>query len=314
MHNIIKASDPKNGWLRFHDWRPIMARSAFCDENWIGEAWIGALAKSSGKNYYEIVDLPACRYYFGKEQWGHLTSWLTEIGTAGDDSRAWRESVFGKLISPPKDGQRGQWILPKWKDYEHVAGLGLIHDMHQIGGNDLQLPWLVVQEMQRRLGFDDSVRFIGYWQLGDALKVEGGIPERVVCSVFYKPGRKDNSGKTSPPVYLLAPMNNTDEDITLVLKPNLAKFGLQSLSNGRFLDLYRAMPWTFAPSHWKANADDPESPYIVGKPVQEYFALKNGAAKVIIPGRSFRALLLLGENAEPVLRAPSTRLPFLLNE
>ena len=35
--------------------------------------------------------------------------------------------------------------------------------------------------------WDDNVRFVGYWELGEALKVEGAVPEKVVCSLYYRP-------------------------------------------------------------------------------------------------------------------------------
>jgi hypothetical protein len=309
IYNIIKAANPLDGWVRHHDWSPSMPIAAFCDDNWLGEGDCGALAASKGKNYFDIYDLPTFRMKFVNEQWGHLTSWLTEMATAGPNTREWREAVYGKMISPPKDGKRGEWILPKWKDYEHVAGLVWAHDAFITGGNSLDLPVMVLREMQRQAGFDDTMQFIGYWALGNALRIEGGEPEKIVCSLYFKPAGKDAQGAPTTPWLMLAPFNNTDYDVTLTLRPNLAKFGLDGLENGRCLDLYRAINWTFAPTAWKPNNDDPEPPYMVGKPVHEYFPLRNGAVSVTVPARSFRALLVLGADEQPGLNPPSNHLP-----
>ena len=94
---------------------------------------------------------------------------------------------------------------------------------------------------------------------------------------------------------ILAPMNNTDEDVVLTLKPNLAALGFASLANGQASDIFHACDFRWqGPPGWLANSGDPEPPNITipGKP--ETFAVLNGAVKVTVPKRSFR-MLLLGE-------------------
>jgi hypothetical protein len=92
---------------------------------------------------------------------------------------------------------------------------------------------------------------------------------------------------------ILVPMNNTDQDVTLTLKPDLKKLGLTAPAKGRFVDIYRAFDFTWqAPPGWYANAGDPEGPYITIKGREEAFALNDGMAAVTVPKRNFRVLLL----------------------
>lgn len=327
VSNIIKSADPAYGWIRHHDWGPNMVDGAFMDENWIGEGLIGPIQATPEKNYYRVVDLPMARYCFLKEPWGHPTGWLTELACSAGTDKAKRAEWYGKMVRPPKDGRHGDWTLPRWKDYEHVAGLALTHDMWNAGGNDLTLPVVVLDEVQRRMGWDDHVKFIGYWDLGDALQVEGGIPEKIVCSVFYRPaGPPSNpriatlnldalcpfgkmsvgdatksflraAGARKDGWLVLAPFNNTDEDATVTLRPNLKKFGFASLANGRLHDIYRAFDGAWqGPPGWLANAGDPEAPYLEVKPSWEVFPIENGAARIPVAKRNFRALVLLGRD------------------
>ena len=86
-------------------------------------------------------------------------------------------------------------------------------------------------------------------------------------------------------------MNNTDEDVTVTLKPNLKKFGLEALADGRLRDMYRATE-LIHDMGWILNKGDLEPPYHVLKAEEIVFPMKNGAAEVAIPKRNFRALLL----------------------
>jgi len=244
--------------------------------------------------------------------------------SAGEDKEK-RAAWYGKMVTPPKDGKHGEWTLPHWKDYEHVAGLGLAHDMWQVGGNDLQLPSAVLDEIERRMLWDDKVKFIGYWELGDALRVEGGVPERIVCSVFCRPAHSvaphrldfgdeeidkmmpfgqfhvaENvksflraAGKNKRGWLILAPFNNSDDDVTITLRPNLAKLGFAQQENGQWRDVYRMFDGAWqAPPGWLPNVGDPEPPYIAIKGQDAMFPMKDGVATIPIPKRNFRMLLL----------------------
>jgi hypothetical protein len=324
IYNIMRAAHPEYGWVRFHDWTNSMVTSAFCDDNWYGEGLISALASHPELNYYQVIDLTMARLLFSSETWGHLTSFLTEMACSAGNDREKRAEWYGKMVSPPKDGKHGEWVLPRWKDYEHVAGIGLTHDMWQIGGNDLQVPWMWVQHVERMMRWDDAVRFVGYWDLGDLLQVEGGVKDKIVCAVYYRPaglpkpdvpdleeivqkGNRFNSfsvsedtraylrqvGESENGWLVLAPMNNSDEDVTITLQPNFAKLGVQQPANARLRDIYRAFDFTWtAPPPWMANAGDPEGPFFSIEGRDESFPLVNGAARVTLPKRNFRMLLL----------------------
>ena len=150
-------------------WAPVSSPwAAFADDNWIGEGFISALGAAPQHNYHGIVDFPTARVNFVNTQWGHLNNWLTEMATSAAQDRDQTAGWNGKMISPPKDGKPGRWTLPRWKDYEHVAGLGLLHDMWDAGGNDVPLAWWWLQEIKRMMHWDDNVQFIGYWELADA--------------------------------------------------------------------------------------------------------------------------------------------------
>jgi len=291
LWNIIKTADPEYGWVRLHDLTPIMPVAAFCNDIWSGEGLITPIGNTPEKNYYRVVDLPYARVEYMGEHWGQLQAWLTELGVyAGFDPEK-REQWYGKMVEPPKDGKRGKWVLPRMKDYEHVAGLALIHDMWMFGGNDLGISSVRVRKMQREMGWDDSLQFTGYWELGDALEMDGYVPEKVVCSLYYKPRGKDADGNQTGPWLFLAAMNNSDKDVTVTLKPNLKKYGLEELANGRLRDMYRATGLIYDMKSI-LNKGDPEPPYHVLKAQEIVFPMKNGAAKVTIPKRNFRALLL----------------------
>jgi hypothetical protein len=298
VYNIIKAADPQYGWVRFHDWNNNMAIDAFCDENWIGEGLIGALQAAPQNNYYSVVDSAWARVEFNSEKWGILQNWLTEMAVSAGEDKEKHAGWYGKMISPPRNGQHGVWVLPRWNDYEHVAGLAFTNDSWNVWGNDLQLPITRLGLMQDHLGWGPDVQFIGYWELGDALQVDGGVPEKVVCSIYYKPASKDATGKAIAPWLLLVPFNNTDEDVTITLRPNLRKFGLAQFANGTLLDEYRATDFTFV-GHpgWLANAGDPEPPHIHVAATKESFPLISGSAQVTIAKRNFRALLLQAKNS-----------------
>ncbi|MDD5705624.1 MAG: DUF6067 family protein [Kiritimatiellae bacterium] len=315
IYNLIKAHNPRTGgWVRHHDWSPNMVSAAFCDDNWLGEGACGAIVADPKHNYYDLVTLPGMRLQYGKEHWGHLTSWLTEMGVyVGNDPEA-RADVYGKMVKPPKDGEPGEWILPKWKDYEHVAGLAIVHDLPQVGGNSLDVPWWKVQEVERLMGWDDHVEFTGYWESGDRLTVQGGVPEKIVCALYRRPASappatfvtncaaynpwgttygvfytKDGcraklraAGANKNGWLILAPMNNTDEDVTLTLKPDLPAFGLEALANGRLRDIYRDYE-----GDWKK--DDMRLQF---QPEGESFPMTTGVAVVPVAKRNFRMLLL----------------------
>ena len=151
-----------------------------------------------------------------------------------------------------------------------MAGLAIIHDIGQVGGNDFQAPIWTVYEIERLMGWDDYVQFTGYWETGDRLKVIGGAPEKIVCSLYHRPASAPppvvvaNSAAYNPAAafstfytadrcrtnlkaaganekgwLILTPMNNTDEDVTLTLRPDLKAFGLSCLAGGQLRDIYR---------------------------------------------------------------------------
>ncbi|MBI4028425.1 MAG: hypothetical protein HY360_25795 [Verrucomicrobia bacterium] len=316
IYNVMKAADPVYGWVRFHDWIPNMPSASFCDDNWIGEGMIGAIAGSPGKNYHTVVDIPTARLLFANEHWGHLTSWLTEMGKYGRMTRAPRADG---------DGDPGEWAFPPadLADHEHVAGLALLHDIWQVGGNSLELPWMWVAEIERLMRWDEPVRFVGYWELDDRLEMAGRMPEKVECSLYYRPAglappnteavdfTKDpeswrrfvvapkvkaqlrSAGGATTGWLILAPMNNTDEDVTVTLRPNLSKLGLKAPANGRWRDLYRAFDYSWkGPETWRVSGTDPSAPIYPFKGREDIFPIQDGAATVKIPRRNFRMLLL----------------------
>jgi hypothetical protein len=211
--------------------------------------------------------------------------------------------------------------------------------MWQIGGNDLQLPWMWWGELRRQMRWDDQVQFAGYWErshhvgrslrdrqrvserLDHVVQADGGVPDQIVCSVYWRPAGLSPPdvpaaeeapaawGKffvpddakailrrcgTRPEGWLiLVPMNNTDAEVTITLRPNLTRLGFEHCAQGKLLDIFRAYDFAWqGPSGWYANAGDPEPPYICRTGKVESFAFHDGAAQVTLPKRTFRALLL----------------------
>jgi len=291
LRNIIMAADPQYGWVRIHDWGLIMPVAAFADDNWSGENLITPIGNTEEKNYYRVFDLAYARLEYRSEQWGHMQAWLTELGVwaARDPDR--RELWYGKMVEPPKDGKRGKWIVPRMADYEHVAGLALIHDMWMFGGNDAGISREIVRKMKRRLSWDDSIQFTGYWDLGETLEMDGAVPEKVVCSVYFKPAGTGADGKATKPWLMLVPMNNTDQDVTVTLRPNLSKFGLTHLADGQLRDAYRATDFIYEGGK-KLNERDVEVPYVVFESQRQVYVLDGGSATLKLPKWNFKALLL----------------------
>jgi hypothetical protein len=320
LYNLVKRHDPVLGWVRHHDWGPSPMIAAFCDDNWMGEGDIAAVMASPTDSYFESMDLPRARLQFGKQHWGFLTSWLTELALAVDQSPAGRARVYGAY-----NPQRQCYELPLWKSVEHVAALFAVHDMWQVGGNDLQLPTWWLQQLYRTMRWDQHVNFVGYWELGDLLTVEGGVEDQVVCSLYSRPGRAgppeapypvdrphdwadfsmseqaraylQQAGASEAGWLILVPMNNTDQEVTVKLRPNFSRMMTASPAKPRYRDIYRAFDYTWtAPPGWKPleNAPTPVQFQIAGR--DERFTPEGDTVTVTIPPRSFRMLLL--ESAE----------------
>jgi hypothetical protein len=153
------------------------------------------------------------------------------------------------------------------------------------------------------------------------VQVDGGVPDQIVCSVYWRPAGlsppavpapeearaawgkfhvPDNAKTflrqcgTRPEGWLiLVPMNNTDAEVTITLRPNLKRLGFERGSQGQLRDIFRAFDFAWqGPPGWYANAGDPEPPYIRRTGKLESFAFRDGAARVMLPKRTFRALLL----------------------
>ncbi|MDD5705106.1 MAG: DUF6067 family protein [Kiritimatiellae bacterium] len=278
VYNIIKTADPEYGWIRHHDWGPSLATAAFCDENWMGEGLIGPIRATPEKNYYRVVDLPMARVDFRAEHYGHLTAWLGELGCSAE----W----VGVEVEPGVDGKPGKWVLPRWKDYEHEIGISFVNDTFTIGGNESPLPSFRLAILQDQLQWAPDVRFIGYWELDDRLAVGGGVPETIVCSIYCRP-----PGGKGKPFLLLVPMNNSDADVTLKLRPDLRKLGFRPRPPARFKDAYRAIPihhLCIPDANNKARTQG----YIDVPATDEVFEMENGELTVPVEKRNFRALLL----------------------
>jgi len=331
IYNVIKAADPEFGWVRMHDWGPTLATAAFCDENWVGEGDIGPINATPEKNYYHVMDLTRARVDYNPEHYGHLTLWLGELAVGAGTDPKLRSEWFGREVEPGKDGKPGKYILPRWKDYEHECGLSFVTDSHGIGGNEMPLPAMRLAKLQDQLDWGPDVRFIGYWELGghpspyplpqgerrarraesvssplggedkgegyrshrgDALlEVEGGVPEKIVCSIYYRPpGNRHSAFGNRHSFLLLVPMNNSDADVTLTLRPNFKKLGFGSVQTGQFVDAYRAIAIDYQRNPTPPDIGGPGIIHVDA--THESFELKDGAVTVPVEKRNFRALLL----------------------
>ncbi|MCC6580197.1 MAG: hypothetical protein IT440_07115, partial [Phycisphaeraceae bacterium] len=92
---------------------------------------------------------------------------------------------------------------------------------------------------------------------------------------------------------VLAPMNNTDQDVTIKLRPNWRALPVLAPARWRLRDIYRAFDfsWT-APPGWMPNegAILPVRFNILGK--DEHFDADGDVVTVTVPARSFRLLLM----------------------
>lgn len=212
-----------------------MPVNAFSDMLIDGENLTGAVGLAG--NYYDALPLDTFRAEYMPHQWGTIPALLPQHARSASILKGREEELY--FYESPE----------AQKPIEHLLGLVMVHDAliwpaWEVRPNAL---WAAMDEF----GWDDEIEFVPYWAEDERVRVLGPDAEGAVVSAFLRPGRA-----------MLVPLNNTDEDVVLRVRP-----ALDALATGTgevvLTDAYHG----------------------------ESFVMREGVAEVPMPARGFRMLI-----------------------
>jgi len=296
LANIMKEADPTAFFLVHNSGAPIMAAYSSFDAFYEGEQFAFHIGNTGAYNYYDWIGLDLYRAEYCGKNFGVPVIMLPEFGV-------WNKNhPLGTIWMD---------VLGHVPDSEHLEGLAFVTDSAMSNGNAFMLPLARMQMVEDEFGWDESVKFIGYWENSDYVQLETANPEKVVASIYIKPPGENY--KTSSPEHGLYPglesrppkllvfiFNNTDKDENVVVKLNLKKLGMEEYADGVLRDAYRCQDWKkklVKPPRgdfkkYKQVEFDGKDYWLHIKGVFEKWQVKNGAAKVKVRKRSFACLFL----------------------
>lgn len=281
LYTILKAADPQSLLSVHMSGQPHLALYSFSDCLVEGEQFATGLRGVKGTkpqevNYFDYVGLPLFRAEFAGHNFGVPVVFLPEFAPASGDSpesRRWwyaqdRPMVYVGTAPPGHEAE----LYEANRAVEHLVGLSLVHDSRLWATYAVMASQYAVWRAQQEFGWGVNVEFVPYWNAGPYLAVEGGMPDKVVVSLYRKQGRT-----------LMVPMNDTDQPVRLRLRPNLPALGIASPAE-TVKDLYR----------WQQFEGKTEGGTFLFRGSRDVFRLDGGAIDVQVPPRSFRMLLLEG--------------------
>jgi len=141
-------------------------------------------------------------------------------------------------------------------------------------------PFVRLRKMKDAFGWDDKLRFTGYWTKHGMLKLASDV-HPVVASVYRRPGKA-----------LVVVMNDSDKPATVRLTLDAAKLGVKAIA--KLVDAYAAPSFEYRNSDIQA--------YLAGKGPNVFKMYKSpgqtitvpvstGGATFTVEPRSFRALV-----------------------
>jgi len=271
--------------------QPIMAFYAFADSLVEGEQFATGLrgrkgTKPEAVDYFDYLTLPFFRAEFCGRNFGVPVAFLPEFAPASGDSpesRRWWYATGRPVVyvGTAPEGHEAELYTAN-RAVEHLVGMALVHDSRLWATYAVMASQYAVWRAEQEFGWDASVEFLPYWRRDQYLAMEGGVPEKVVVSAYRKPGR-----------VLLVPLNDTDQPVTLRMRPNLKALGLVS-PGAEVKDLYR----------WQAFEGPTEGGRFIFRGNRDVFPLRDGTVACEVPPRSFRMLLLADEPPPAVPTSP----------
>ena len=219
-----------------------MATAAFCDDNWLGEG-LAAGSVPTQHNYNDLIFLPGMRSCTARSSG---TPHQLAYGDGGVCRRPGDASeLYGKMTILRETATSANGSCPSGR----TTSAWPASRSSTTSGRAATSPGADLDSLRSRAadGWDDYVQFTGYWEPSDRLKVIGRAPEKMVCSLYHRPAappppvvvansaatiplrhfhlhtadrcrRPESRGKTKRLAHS-TPMNNTDEDVTLTLRP-----------------------------------------------------------------------------------------------
>ncbi len=248
---------------------PLMSYQGFADAFWQGEASANTMRQQGLTDWYTYMPLARFRAEQMPHNWGVMRDCIPYFSPAAP------EEMRARIYSPEWEAQA-----------THVAGLCVLHDTSLSVAWLWGVPWHRIQHAREQFGFTEGqreIRFVGYWDSADWLQMDGEIPEQVVCSLYL---RTDRRGRITGALFV--PFNNTDEEVTVTLRPDLAKLRMTSMKHATLRDLYQCQ-------EWEQNTVDHNgavtSTYHI-KGSFDQFPMTDGACTFTLKPRSFRLLVL----------------------
>lgn len=213
-----------------------MPVNAFSDILIDGENLTGAVGLAG--NYYDALPPDTFRAEYMPHQWGPIPALLPQHARSASILKG-REAELHFYEA-----------IEAQKPINHLIGLVAAHDAliwpaWEVRPNAL---WAAMDEF----GWDDEIEFLPYWDNAELIEVLSPDAEDLLVSAFRRPGR-----------VMLVPLNNSDRDVTLRLRLDLAGLGLPREGRIPLRDAYHG-----------------------GE-----FAIVDGAAEIPLPARGFRMLV-----------------------
>lgn len=205
IHKMIKGKDPASK-ISFHTIPRNDMRDHFADITVFGEGFESKVARDNG--YYNIFTPEMFRAQIIGDHNGTRPVVLNQI------IRAMSFQAKEKLVA--FDPGNSLWK----KGFCHFYGYLMVHDtdVWPTGDENNELIFTKkLWETQDKLGWDENTRFFPYWEEQSPVKLVSPVSTRVMASAYT------HSGK-----FLLAVLNDTDEEQTVRLALDLKKVGVKN--------------------------------------------------------------------------------------
>ena len=216
-------------------------------------------------NYYDFVKLADWRSQHMGRQFGQVPLFLPQPARRVHGNKKLWAHVIGETGIPAS---------------QHVAGMLLVHDIIPWPAYMNPEPFVRLRKMKDAFGWDDQLRFTGYWTKHSLLKLESDV-QPVVASIYRRPGKA-----------LIVVMNDSDKPAKVRLTLSPAKLGVKAIT--KLVDAYAAPSFEYKNSDIQA--------YLAGKGPNVFKMYKSPGRDITVPvgtggatstvePRSFRALV-----------------------